>query len=255
MSENSTSSPWLLPFPSSVGRVNLGATDFQELAERCTTIFGEKFLVVKTSAFEVTAKAGELVEMTAAGTVNFPKAAAANTIVGVFARAGEVTVKTTGAEKIVGGSLPEAGTSITLSTGQYVVVQYDGTRYLVVSGIPKGYIAGTQLASEAVSDAKVIKGRALVETENGYEARTGRAINTPVEPNPTRMTSVIVEAILEVEEWGISISAETEIGRITGASNRENSLSFLVPPKVKWKWEKSIASTGTPTVFSRYLFL
>lgn len=246
-----TTSPWGLPYPSGVGRVNLGATDFNELATRLNTVFNEKFLVVKTSAVEITAKAGELVEMTAAGTVNLPKAAAANTIVGVFAQKGEVTVKTTSAEKIVGGALPEAGTSITLGTGQFAVVQYDGTRYLVVAGVPKEYIGDTQ----------VVKGRALIETENAYGAQVSRTSETEYEPSATRSTFVVLTGNSStVGGLEPTINMTVFVGGVnitTAAAGRASSqsplltVSFICPPKVKWK--AKIDENATLT--SSYLIL
>lgn len=227
MAENTTS-PWGLPYPGGVGKVNLGATDFNELATKLNTIFNEKFLIVKTSAVEITAKAGELVEMTAAGTVNLPKAAAANTIAGVFAQKGEVTVKTTSAEKIVGGALPEAGTSITLGTGQYALFDYDGTRYLVVGGVPKEYIGDTQ----------IVKGRSLVHTENAIGELTERVSGTEYEPSGTEVAIVSLQ-FKPVNNTTVTLTVGGKIYKQWEKPTISdiNSLVFPCPAKAKYKLE------------------
>lgn len=232
MAENTTS-PWGLPYPGGVGKVNLGATDFNELATKLNTIFNEKFLVVKTSAVEITAKAGELVEMTLPSTVNLPKAAAANTTIGVFAAASPIVVKTTSGEHIWGDFLGEVATSCKLLLFQHIIVQYDGTRWLIVAGQPTN--------------------------ENVYGAQTSRAFGTEYEPSANRPTFVTVVS----EKVGAGAPKLVLFIKIGGVLTHQQSilnnaeegdyvcLSFICPPKVKWKAEQGAG--GEATLLSSYL--
>jgi hypothetical protein len=226
MGEHTTAN-FALPYPASTARVALGATDFEELATTLDTLLGEKFLRVKTSATEITAKAGELVEMTAAGTVNLPKAAAANTTIGVFALGGEVTAKTTSAEHINGDFLAETATSCKLTKFQHVVVQYDGTRWMIVAGEPK--------------------------REQTYSALTERTNEVEYEPSPTRLTWVEVQGVFATEKpWFMkTFVGGVELPAPSSATESQMVRSFLVPPGTKWK---IVATTGT-TLRSTYLSL
>jgi hypothetical protein len=183
------------------------------------TIWESLSLLVKTHSTETTAKGGELVEMTAAGTVNLPKAAAANTTIGVFALGGEVTVKTTSAEHINGDFLAEAATSCKLTKFQHVVVQYDGTRWLIVAGQPAN--------------------------ENASAAQVSRAEKTLFEPSATRPTEVAFTiaapnegspVAFEIFRGGVLIIGPVLIPKGTPSGNASTAVTFLCPPKVKWEY-------------------
>lgn len=133
MAENTTISPWSIPYPSGTGKVKLGATDMQEIAERVTAIFKERLTTISSHGTSFTAASGELVKATAAITVTLP-AVAANATVGVLANGNAVTVGA-GSAKIY-GDFVEGVTPIKLVGYQHVVLISDGTNWYIVAGEP-----------------------------------------------------------------------------------------------------------------------
>jgi len=97
-------------------------------------IFGQRFLTVKSTAVEVTAKAGELVETTATATVNLPAATTANLPVAVFCTVGVLSLKATHGEKIRGGPIEAA--EVKFAVNQWAILYPDGVNWLMF-GEPK----------------------------------------------------------------------------------------------------------------------
>jgi hypothetical protein len=140
MAEHETAAPWKLPYPDPLGEFKLGATNFKELAERLTTILAEKLLIVKSYAAAAALKAGELAEQTKAGeTFTLPAATTANQIIGVFCSATSCKITTSGGAFIIGDFITAASktATITLLEGQHVVLQSNGTNWLIIAGEPK----------------------------------------------------------------------------------------------------------------------
>jgi hypothetical protein len=133
MPENETAAPAKLPYPSSTGEVKLGATDFKELAEKANTFLKEHTLIYKARAASYNAESGELGFQESNGkTVTLPSAATANQIIGVFSNVAETKITTAGGAKIYGGGWI-GETTIILSTYESVILQSNGTNWLVVS--------------------------------------------------------------------------------------------------------------------------
>src|SRR5258708_12777309 len=101
MAEKETS-PWKLPYPTSAGEVKLGATDFEELAEKINTLFNEKFFVWKSYAGPATLKSGEWADQTkTAETFTMPAVGTANQYIATTSAVAEA--KLTTAAKFVAG--------------------------------------------------------------------------------------------------------------------------------------------------------
>lgn len=134
-----TTSPWALPYPTSVGEVKNGATNIEELAVKLNTTFNEKFLVFKTYAAGATLKSGEYAIQTKNGeTFTLPSAATANQIIGVLASGiTEAKVTTSGGAVIYGAYVSPGVATIKLASAQTVILQSDGTNWLIVAGEPK----------------------------------------------------------------------------------------------------------------------
>jgi hypothetical protein len=137
MPEHETASPWLLPYPGATGKVSSGATNIKELAERTTTIFKEKVLIVKAYSSGATLKSGELAVQGKTGeTFTLPAATTANQIIGVFSGLGITTkVTTSGGASIVGDFVN--GATITLTSLQHVILVSEGTNWFIIAGEPK----------------------------------------------------------------------------------------------------------------------
>lgn len=134
--------------------------------------------------------------------------------------------------------------------------------------IPNGSVGTSQLAAlavtaaklgeEAVTDAKIVKGRALVETENSYGLQEVRATATEFEPSATRFTFVTLEAttgsvnepagITQLTVGGILIGSAF-VPKVTAETSRA-FMSFLCPPAKKWK-----VQSAAGTLRSNYLTL
>ncbi len=121
-----------------------------------------------------------------------------------------------------------------------------------------GGIDATNITNEAITDAKVVKGRELVTTGNAYGTLTARLSGTEYEASATRMTFVTVEAEVgsgqagEMKVWvgGVMI-ATPKVSVSVGGSSSRIVYSFLVSPGAKWKVE----CTQTSSPESSYLFL
>lgn len=72
-------------------------------------------------------------------------------------------------------------------------------------------------------------GFALVATGNAYSARVERTASTEYEASATRPAVVIIS------ENGVHPINEVFIGGVSVTPKAGESLSFIVPPKVKWK--------------------
>src|SRR2546430_2689968 len=136
MPPENVTAPWSLPFPSSVGEVKKGATDFEELAVKINTLFNEKFLVFKSYAGPATLKAGELAEQTKTGETFTLPAVTANQIIGVWCGTASCKITTSGGAFIYGDFVEKLGT-ITLTQNQHVILQSDGASWKIASGEPK----------------------------------------------------------------------------------------------------------------------
>ena len=148
--ENTTRSPWSLPYPSPVGKVKLGAADFQELAERLTTIFAMRFVTFTEQTTSFTASSGELIRCGGNITVTLPSVPEANAMIGVVAYNHSVEV-TAGSNKIY-GDFVEGATKVKLVGYQHLLLQSDGTNWFIVAGEPKreqGYTTHTYSKAEA----------------------------------------------------------------------------------------------------------
>jgi hypothetical protein len=227
--ENTTASPWSMPFPSSTGEVKKGATDIQELAERITTYLKERLLLVSEHGSSFAAASGELVKCTAAITVTLP-AVAANAVVGVLANGHEVKVGAGSA--LIYGDFITGSTPITLLGYQHVLLVSDGTNWFIVAGEP--------LKADV------------------YTALTSRTIATEYEPSATRPTYVKVtytfsassetnQAVLKV---GGVIIAEPEVAPNSAAATAL-VIDFICPAGKSW--EVQHASGTTQKLQSTYL--
>jgi hypothetical protein len=139
MAEHETAAPWLLPYPDPTGKAKLGALNFKELAERLTAIFKERFLSIATHAASYAAVSGELgVQEKAGETTTLPAATTKDRIVGVFCKAASCKITTSGGAFIQGDFITIASktATITLLEGQHVILQSDGTNWLIIAGEP-----------------------------------------------------------------------------------------------------------------------
>lgn len=142
------------PSPTSVGEVKLGATNIEELANSLDTFLAGKILIFKSYAAGATLKSGEFAEQTKAGeTFTLPVATTANRVIGVYGAAA-CKVTTSGGAFIIGDFITAASktATISLAEGQHVVLQSNGTNWIIVAGEPKrqtGYVRTKPLLAEA----------------------------------------------------------------------------------------------------------
>src|SRR4051794_15205647 len=93
--ENETTN-FKLPYPSSGGKVNLGAKDFEELAKAVDKVFTDRLLVFKGYSGGATLKSGEYaLQLKSGETFTLPSAATANQIIGVVCGATATSVQVT----------------------------------------------------------------------------------------------------------------------------------------------------------------
>lgn len=131
----------------------------------------------------------------------------------------------------------------------------NGTTWKKIAG--KEAIETENIKTEAITDAKVIKGRALVGTENSYGIAVERTSGTEYEPSATRMT--FVRLVVQKINATNNIVYEVSVGGIGLGTVRSPSVAptvtladgFLVPPKVKYK----VTITGESIMSTFYLTL
>jgi hypothetical protein len=158
MAEKTTAAPWAIPYPTNLGEIKLGAQNMEEIAERVTTICKERFLSISKHAGAYEAKSGELgVQETAAATTTLPAAATKDQIIGVWCKASSCKVTTSGGAFVYGGSITLASktATVTLDEGQWLVVQSDGTNWLIVNQPPQ---AGQYFATTGALGAEGVVG-------------------------------------------------------------------------------------------------
>jgi hypothetical protein len=98
-----------------------------------------------------------------------------------------------------------------------------------------------EVGPETVGDSQVVKGRALLATNNSYQPQQLRSAETEYEPSATR--SVFVVLTLASDLGGSYFSRievnGVQIGRLTSVpvseERTEQTISFIVPPGQKWK--------------------
>ncbi len=164
MAEKLTAAPWELPYPTSVGEVKLGAKDFEELAERTTAIFKEKVLIVKKYATSETLKSGELAVQEKSGeTFTLPAVGTANQIIGIFSAALQINV--TAAANIIGDGVNKA--SVKLAERQHVVLQSNGTNWMIVAGTIGGTVQTTVGSAPGFMSWGVVSEAGVLEVSSG----------------------------------------------------------------------------------------
>jgi hypothetical protein len=193
------------------------------------------YLLIKTSGSEspITAGAGEFLEMTGfSARVRLPTGSATNTIVGTFNIGGETSLETTGGEHIIGRGEGSSETSISISINQYVIVRYDGTRWLIVGGVPNEYVGKAQIRVESITDTKIVKGRTLVNTENKLvETKPSIAeVHTGIKPSNNKV------ALVKIFVVGGSEASNLEVeGKTAGLLKGSASETAIVPAGAVWK--------------------
>jgi hypothetical protein len=223
MPDHETAAPWLLPYPDPTGKVNLGAGDFKELAERLTAILSEKILLVKTYAAAAPLKSGELAVQTKAGeTFTLPPATTANQVIGVFCMAASCKVTTSGGASIIGDFFNNA--TATLTEHQHLRLQSDGTNWLITAGEPKREQTVESKASIGELIPQTISAsRPALVTATVWQGSAGGA-KFLVGP-----TSVLAASVGEVFEGA------------TGGANGKSTITFLVPAGYVWKYAEATA--------------
>ena len=226
--ENETGVPAKLPYPSSTGEVKLGATDFKELAEKTNTFLKEHTLIIKARAASYNAESGELAEQSSSGkTTTLPLATTANQIIGVICTAAECKITTSGGASIVGDFTVKS--TVTLTEHQHLIVQSDGTNWIILSGEPK--------------------------RENKWTAQVEKLKETAYTVSETRPSTVA----LQFEGLGAGVA----ITLIVGPAGEETQIAawklaaetpyvswiFPVNPSHAWK----VVTSGTPTIKESHL--
>jgi len=117
-------------------------------------------------------------------------------------------------------------------------------------------VATAKIAEEAVTDAKVVKGRALIDTGNIYTPEELPSLNEEIEANSTRM--VYVSLIFKDNKnlyttFTVTVGGVI-VGEVTtgGAVSKAITFGFLCPPKSKWKATTSAEGELSKT---RYMIL
>jgi hypothetical protein len=225
-----TAAPYELIYTLAADEPKTYPTTAKEAAERVAEVIEKKIggiLSVKARGASYNAVAGELgVVSVTAQTVTLP-AVAANLTVGVFSLVAETKIATSGGAKIAGDFINEEAT-IKLSTNQHVILQSDGTRWLIVGGEPK--------------------------REGTYAAQVTRASATPYTPSASRPTMV---ALRMYSENAFSVNLEVGGQSIGGAivpkpasGFDERLISFECPAGIAWQ---VTTISGSPVYASSYL--
>lgn len=99
---------------------------------------------------------------------------------------------------------------------------------------PNAIVGEKALKAETVTDVKIAKGRALVETENSYGGQVLRSVNTEYEPSATRPVFVVLQMAVEPSKINVVIVGNVQIGAFDNGEG-QGTFSFICPPKQKWK--------------------
>ena len=120
---------------------------------------------------------------------------------------GTATSGATLANKLGAGSVPASSlvlAYVLVPSKAVLIVSGDieNVAKLVIGSLspPVGSVGNSQLASEAVTDAKVVKGRMLLESESKYEAEIEAEVQNPskilkIKPSATRPSILFVHSI------------------------------------------------------------
>jgi hypothetical protein len=175
------------------------------------TIFGLLY-EQKNESFE--AANGKLYEqIKSAATVTLPAATAGRTI-GIFVGAGTGCKVTASAGKIYGDFVTGA-TTVELSLYQHIIVEGNGSNWLIIAGEPK---LETTYTNKSFSKA---------------EAEAG------VEPSATRRAQVSIVGTTEAGTVNVG-------GKLAGYFATSASCAVLVPPGVKWTANKEVTAMTIP---------
>lgn len=186
----------------------------------------ERTLTVKEHGVSFTAASGELVKATANIGVTLPTPTA-NATVGVLANGHEVELKGGSALMFIGG--PTGLTPVTISGGQYVVFEADGTNW---------YAIALSMASA----------KAIVATEQETSSATYATLATPDEVAVTLPESGLI-AIAYQGMWNTSASSGVQIALfIDGNQIKRANTGAAAPQTVEYETTKSgwhaVASTS-----------
>ena len=135
-------------------------------------------LRIKLYAGPATLKTGELAEQKTNGaTFTLPSAATQNQVIGVFSSVTETKVTASGGALIYGDFTHDAAT-IVLSLYQHVVLQSNGSAWLIISGEPKRESTYTSVTYEAGVAQKISESRpGLVYVTASFVANKTATLN------------------------------------------------------------------------------
>jgi hypothetical protein len=136
------------------------------------------------------------------------------------------------------------------------IVTADIANVAALVGLPTGFVTTSALVAEAVTDAKIVKNRVLLETGNVYSALTEITASKAEEPSKTRPTFVSLLVVMHpetssdmsVKVGGVKIAA-FEVDAKAPAGIPQFSYSFICPPGVSWEW----VNNGAEKVQASYL--
>ncbi len=129
------------------------------------------------------------------------------------------------------------------TAGVYSIVAQEDVRLWATGGnVATETQAQGKVGAEAVTDAKVVKGRALVETENAYGTQVARVNKTKYKPSTTRITEVILEVsgTNEASQEVVVRVGLVVVGRCgtsRGNGSAPGSISFTCNPNEEWEFE------------------
>lgn len=208
-----TAAPWEVDFPESADETKVYPALGQKMAERISTLFGEKTWVLKKRAASYEAKSGEWgLQESSAKTVTLPLAATNSQIIAVTSAVAEAKVTTSGGAVIYGKWLTVASATAT------VVLTQDMTAFFFSDGT--NWILWGEIKSEQKYVAKAFT---KVEAEAG------------VEPSATRDAVVVLSAEGILTIGGVSLN---------GVANSPAG-PYLIPAGQKWT---SNAAQNTATL-------
>lgn len=204
------------------------------LQEKLTTKLGLK-LEGRNESF--TAVSEHLYRVEKEGATAELPAPTVNRMVGVYCSSAINAVKVKcSSGKIFSGLHQEGATTVEVTRASTLIVMADGTNWQVIAGQEK--------------------------SEQKYGARTARALATPLTPNVSRPTVVIIDVALEptpgfgkAAKVFVNGAQVTELfaGGHTVESGYRMSTSFTVPPGQSWEVRDGTGSGGVGGLFSTYL--